>query len=101
MDFGSGQRIEEGCRLFHDQSWRGLSKDPPIIREIWQELMESFEQGRLRPLPREVFPIEEAVAAFRQMAQARHIGKIVLRDVSLAGKPNLRATRPSVEDASY
>src|SRR5690606_17943494 len=32
----------------------------------------------LQPLPRTVFPISEAANAFRFMAQAKHIGKIVL-----------------------
>src|SRR5262249_51807352 len=32
----------------------------------------------LKPLPRRVFPISEVVNAFRYMAQAKHIGKIVV-----------------------
>ena len=32
----------------------------------------------LEPLPHRVFPLDEAAAAFRHMAQARHIGKIVI-----------------------
>ncbi len=34
--------------------------------------------GHLRPLPRQVFPLDNVKDAFRFMAQARHIGKIVV-----------------------
>ena len=40
--------------------------------------MEGFAGGILKPLPRRVFPIREAVSAFRYMAQAKHTGKIVI-----------------------
>ncbi len=34
--------------------------------------------GELRPLPHEAFPVSRAADAFRHMATARHVGKIVL-----------------------
>src|SRR5260370_8823041 len=34
--------------------------------------------GRLKPLPRREFPLAAAADAFRHMAQAKHIGKVVL-----------------------
>lgn len=40
--------------------------------------MKQFESGELEPLPHTVFPVRKAKAAFRYMAQARHIGKVVL-----------------------
>lgn len=41
-------------------------------------LIRQFEQGELQPLPREIFMLQQAHDAFRYMAQARHIGRVVL-----------------------
>src|SRR5262249_11397936 len=41
-------------------------------------IVEGFANGRLKPLPVRAFPITEAEAAFRFMAQAAHVGKLVL-----------------------
>ena len=49
-----------------------------IIQPLLTRLAEAFVAGDLQPLPVKTFPIAEAVQAFRFMAQARHIGKIVL-----------------------
>ncbi|WAL61389.1 type I polyketide synthase [Thermocoleostomius sinensis] len=51
---------------------------PAMIADLLQALMPLFDQGSLHPLPHTVFPIESAPAAFRYMAQAKHIGKVVL-----------------------
>jgi acyl transferase domain-containing protein/acyl-CoA synthetase (AMP-forming)/AMP-acid ligase II/NADPH:quinone reductase-like Zn-dependent oxidoreductase/NAD(P)-dependent dehydrogenase (short-subunit alcohol dehydrogenase family)/acyl carrier protein len=50
----------------------------PIARRLLKELLDLFEQKKLRPLPMTVFPIEESVGAFRYMQQRKNIGKIVL-----------------------
>jgi acyl transferase domain-containing protein/acyl-CoA synthetase (AMP-forming)/AMP-acid ligase II/acyl carrier protein len=50
----------------------------PVARRLLKEVLMLFEQGKLRPLPMTVFPIEDAVAAFRFMQQRKNIGKIVL-----------------------
>ncbi|WP_329101433.1 type I polyketide synthase [Micromonospora sp. NBC_01699] len=56
-----------------------LSRDEPgTVRVLLAELMRRFETGTLRPLPRRVFPLPRAVDAFRYMAQARHVGKVVV-----------------------
>ena len=52
--------------------------NPQIIRQMLIELMPLFQSGKLQPLPKTVFPIAAAPDAFRYMAQARHIGKVVL-----------------------
>jgi len=52
--------------------------NPDLIARLWSELIPSFETGDLKPLPYTVFPIEEAVKAFRYMASAKHIGKVIL-----------------------
>ena len=48
------------------------------------------DEGALEALPHTVYPVEEAAAAFRLMAQAKHTGKIVLS----FGSPPLAATGP-------
>ncbi len=52
--------------------------DAGLIQSMFGELLPAFECGALKPLPLKVFPISNAVDAFRYMAQARHIGKIAL-----------------------
>jgi NADPH:quinone reductase-like Zn-dependent oxidoreductase/acyl carrier protein len=42
------------------------------------QLMCRLADGSLAPLPVTAFPVDEAPAAFRYMAQARHMGKVVL-----------------------
>jgi NADPH:quinone reductase-like Zn-dependent oxidoreductase/acyl carrier protein len=73
-------------------------REPERIRALMDELLADFESGALRPLPLQTFPIDQAAEAFRFMAQAKHIGKIVItqpEDDSPAEAPRVRA------DASY
>ncbi|MGW7287644.1 SDR family NAD(P)-dependent oxidoreductase, partial [Streptomyces sp. NPDC054847] len=48
------------------------------IQEMLRVIAGLLEQGVLAPLPYEAFDVREAPAAFRHMAQGRHVGKIVL-----------------------
>jgi acyl transferase domain-containing protein/NADPH:quinone reductase-like Zn-dependent oxidoreductase/acyl carrier protein len=66
--------------------------DPGLLRPMMDELLAAFAKGELRPLPVKVFPLDRASEAFRFMAQALHVGKIVLRP---AGAVLVRA------DATY
>jgi polyketide synthase 12/myxalamid-type polyketide synthase MxaB len=52
--------------------------DPAHVGRMLGAVCDLIEQGRLTPLPRDAFPITGAVEAFRFMAQARHVGKVVL-----------------------
>lgn len=52
--------------------------DPNRIAEMLAAIRQGFESGRLAPLPLRSFAIGEAEAAFRFMAQARHVGKVIL-----------------------
>jgi acyl transferase domain-containing protein/acyl carrier protein len=64
---------------YHPFDLGSLSRqDPEMILRMFDEILARFESGSLRPLPHSVFPIEDAEEAFRFMAQARHIGKVVL-----------------------
>jgi acyl transferase domain-containing protein/NADPH:quinone reductase-like Zn-dependent oxidoreductase/ubiquinone/menaquinone biosynthesis C-methylase UbiE/acyl carrier protein len=57
---------------------RVIAERPQLVHTLLQEVLQLFETGHLHPLPHRVFPISEAVQAFRHVAQARHIGKVVL-----------------------
>ncbi len=52
--------------------------EPRAIVGILQDLMPAFRSRELCPLPHQTFAIEAAVSAFRHMAQAKHVGKVVL-----------------------
>jgi myxalamid-type polyketide synthase MxaB len=52
--------------------------DSDVISAMLKQLSSQFQRGLLKPLPHTVFPIESAPAAFRYMAQAKHIGKVVI-----------------------
>jgi acyl transferase domain-containing protein/surfactin synthase thioesterase subunit/acyl carrier protein len=52
--------------------------EPALIQEMLTGLLRDFESGALRSIPIQTYPLEEAVDAFRFMAQGKHIGKIVL-----------------------
>jgi acyl transferase domain-containing protein/acyl carrier protein len=51
---------------------------PAAIQSMLLALVDDVHAGVLRPLPRTAFALSEAATAFRYMAQARHVGKIVL-----------------------
>ena len=52
--------------------------EPATSQAMLSDLMGAFETGALRPLPLKTFPLADAVAGFRYMAQAKHIGKVVI-----------------------
>jgi 8-amino-7-oxononanoate synthase len=53
-------------------------RNPDLIASMLAELRRQFVDGKLQPLPHQVFPIQQADEAFRYMAQAKHIGKVVI-----------------------
>ena len=53
-------------------------RQPGRIREVLEQIVGAFNERRLQPLPLETFPAERTAEAFRTMAQARHVGKIVV-----------------------
>nr|WP_294524328.1 type I polyketide synthase [uncultured Rhodopila sp.] len=67
---------------------------PAFIGAMLARLIDQVNQGRLTSLPRQVFAIEDTPRAFRLMAQARHVGKIVVRH----GAPEPHGVRP---DGTY
>lgn len=57
---------------------RMIDERPAGIRSLLCDVLERADAGVLKPLPIQVYPIGEAVNAFRDMAQATHIGKITM-----------------------
>ena len=51
---------------------------PALSHVLFRDTIADASRGAIRPLALRAFPLHEATAAFRFMAQARHIGKIVL-----------------------
>ncbi len=74
-----------------------------IAKELLHEVMQEMAAGRLQPLPNRVFPVSQAENAFRYMAQAKHIGKVVLsmEDTRLNISPRRFDALPLRADASY
>ncbi len=55
-----------------------MLEDPALLQKMYRELLAGFETGTLKPPPVKVFSHEETLAAFRYMAQAKHVGKVVV-----------------------
>jgi NAD(P)-dependent dehydrogenase (short-subunit alcohol dehydrogenase family)/acyl carrier protein len=53
--------------------------DHALLRPMFDEILEGLTKRELQPLPVKVFPLERIQDAFRYMAQAKHIGKLVAR----------------------
>jgi hypothetical protein len=77
-----------------------LEQRPGVVGPLLRQLVAAVAAGELAPLPVQSFALTDAPAAFRFMAQARHIGKVVLipdnaRSAARDGACFLR------EDAAY
>jgi NADPH:quinone reductase-like Zn-dependent oxidoreductase len=57
---------------------RELRRRPELLAGLFQQLLKRFDEGTLRPLVHRVFPASNVSAAFRYMAQAKHVGKVVI-----------------------
>jgi acyl transferase domain-containing protein/thioesterase domain-containing protein/acyl carrier protein len=55
-----------------------MAGQPQSVQTLLLNVLKLFRNGSLNPLPHQSLPISRAAAAFRLMAQAKHIGKIVL-----------------------
>jgi myxalamid-type polyketide synthase MxaB len=75
--------------------------NPDLIYGMFQDLIRDFEQGSLKPLPLTEFTIEQSVVAFRYMAQAKHLGKVVITLPELIATENISALTEIRPDASY
>ncbi len=75
----------------------GVGPELPHFNSILREVVEHFNRGHLSPIEHQVFPITKVVNAFEYMAQAKHIGKIV---VSMADKAALSTFQHGLKNSS-
>ena len=80
-----------------------LKQQQPLAQELLSTIARKVADGGYAPLRHQVFAISEAERAFRYMAQAKHIGKVVLSMEAPRAKllPRKFAAMPLREDASY
>ncbi len=52
--------------------------DPGAVGEVFTDMLELFDRGKFKPLPTHTFPASQIREAFETMAQARHVGKVVV-----------------------
>ena len=52
--------------------------DPVAVRRAAEELLDLWGEGRLAPVVGATFPLDEADAALRLVAERRSTGKVVL-----------------------
>ena len=83
-DFFEGSRI--GLRPFRNNiSYFGVDADqlmaakPRLAQRLFGEVRELFTRGVFAPLPYRAYAAGDVVTAFRDMQQARHLGKLVIR----------------------
>ena len=106
-----GRFIEIGARDIYQNTQLGLrpfannltfsafdlgqvaASNPDYLREMLSEILGHFERGRLHVLPIETYPIADASAAFRHMAAARHIGKVVVSVMEMVRSTSVRPAR--------
>ena len=83
---------EEAARLRPDVRYHAFDlgaealADHGLLRPMLDELCAALAAGELRPLPVATFPLAQVSEAFRFMAQARHVGKLVLRAARCRGR---------------
>ena len=82
-DFFEGTRV--GLRPFRNNiSYFGIDADqlmverPQLARRLFAEVGELFDRGVFSPLPYRLYRHDEVVQAFRDMQQAKHLGKLVV-----------------------
>jgi acyl transferase domain-containing protein/NADPH:quinone reductase-like Zn-dependent oxidoreductase/NADP-dependent 3-hydroxy acid dehydrogenase YdfG/acyl carrier protein len=79
------ERLRPGT-LYHVFDLATVANDQPaLIRRMLDELMQRFAAGELAPLRHTLFPHAQVAEAFRTMARARHMGKIVVGMPALYG----------------
>lgn len=52
---------------------------PGLVDHLVRQVIQGLEKGTFKPLPVTVFKADQTAEAFRHMAQAKHIGKVVVK----------------------
>jgi acyl transferase domain-containing protein/acyl-CoA synthetase (AMP-forming)/AMP-acid ligase II/acyl carrier protein len=74
---------------------------PDLLRSLFLELMAMFKQGSLKPLPHNIFSVEDAANGFRYMARRKNIGKVVISFSSNESKNSSDRSGAPRADATY
>ena len=77
-----------------------MAKRPEFACSLLHQVLERFESNDLRPLPHHVFPVARIADAFRFMAQAKHVGKLIVSMRDFAGLRVDHAPRTAAIDAN-
>jgi polyene macrolide polyketide synthase len=73
-----------------------------LRRTMFRELVDLFRDSVLNPLPSSIFPIEKLTDAFRFMADAKHVGKIVISQAEERRTPARHTIETAIRsDATY
>ncbi|XP_044724176.1 polyketide synthase dehydratase domain-containing protein [Hirsutella rhossiliensis] len=88
VEIGKSDLIGHGSLALHpfleNRSFHGVDRDllkndrPDLIQRTMEALVEYYQQGHLKPIPRHVFPAHNIADAFRYMQSGQHIGKIII-----------------------
>ena len=76
---------------YHAYDMGEASADPSLVPGMYDELLTAFTKRELHPLPLTIFSNERMMDAFRFMAHAKHIGKIIVTKPgfkTVAGSPS-------------
>lgn len=76
-----------------------MAEIPDYVGSLLRELLPQFESKSFTALPLRAFGIQQSILAFRHMARARHIGKVVV--TAVAASPSVAAPGTIHEDGSY
>jgi len=78
-----------------------LQHDPATTQRLLGEIAGLVETGQLRPLPCLTRPLAEAADALRELAQGKHIGKLVLEVPATGDARSAAGGPPFRRDATY
>ena len=81
-----------------------MDERPQVAATALTQVFKRIEAGRFHALPYRVFPMDRIVDAFRHLAQARHIGKVIVStiDAHVTAVPVAEKDQPDLRpDATY
>lgn len=78
-----------------------LTENMGLYQSLLAEMQEGFADGSLKALPIKVFPIQKAVGAFRYLAQAQNIGKVVISVPPVGAQDAVDEKQTVRNDRSY
>ncbi len=78
-EYRTNLALLKGCQLV-GVFWGSFRKrEPQVHRQNCRDLFELFDQGKIKPLISQVFPLEKYVDALNVFVNRQAVGKIVLR----------------------